>query len=175
MSYGFQEQLAVANDYRNLYAQVAELYFGPDFLYWQETDSGRTKAQLAGIDAFVVVSSGKVHTVDTKLDRHDSPRTVLELVSNVEQDKPGWAANPALLNDWFMYVQPARSQALMLPRWELLAVVAEHRDEWIDKAGLEPGYKVLRVPNARYTTFCVAIPTSELVELLGKNCLVQYG
>lgn len=175
MTYSFDRQKGVANDYRNLYAQIAEQHFGSEFLCWQSVPDGSTPAQKAGIDAFVALKSGKVHTVDTKLDAFDTPRIAIEILSNVEHDKPGWATNTDMLNDWFMYVRPKQALALMLPRVPLQTFVAQNLSAWNEQAAIpDSGYIARYVPNIGYRTFCLMVPMSMIVERF-PACLVSYG
>src|SRR5579859_5292354 len=89
--------------------------FFPERLSIEKTDEATDRQ---GADYAIYLPSGDVETVDIKRRRPGCerfwasphvPELALELVADVESNKPGWATSESDVPDWFLFAFPSRS------------------------------------------------------------------
>ena len=171
--YDFGTQDEFAASYSTYYADLCELYF-KDFVFYSDVERSANPAQLAGIDAFVLLSSGKVVTVDFKADKYDSPRFCIEILSDVERRKPGWLIKPGYLVDYIAYLFTARDECYFLPTEALRNAVKANYAAWKDLADRRlNGFRWIEAANKTYTTLSLGVPIEQIERLLGTNMCVS--
>ena len=106
----------------------------PDASSIVKTDVATDKA---GADYVATYYDGQQETIDVKRRRPgcerywqspNVPELALELVADVDANRPGWAVADSNVPDWFVFAFPSRT--VLLDADDLREAVRMHQDEW---------------------------------------------
>lgn len=132
-------------------------------------------AQRAGIDRVLVLSSGKVLTVDEKVRAKDYGDILLEIWSSEKHQTPGWVRKD-LACDFIAYAFVPSRRCYLLPFPALYRAWKIHAQDWWPKAQeSRGGFRRVEAKNEGYTTVSVAVPTDTLLSAMGKAMVVEWG
>ena len=113
-------------------------------------------AQRGGIDRVVVLSSGKVVTIDEKVRTKDHDDILLEYWSDYERRIKGWVAKE-LACDFIAYAFVPSETCYLLPTLALRRAWRENYQHWIGNC------RKVEARNKNYTTVSVAVPIEDLI------------
>lgn len=125
-------------------------------------------AQRGGIDRVVVLTGGKVVTVDEKVRHKDYNDILLEYWSDRDRRVKGWVAKE-LACDFIAYAFVPSAVCYFLPTLALRRAWFEHRNHWVNV------HKKVEARNAGYVTVSVAVPIDELFQAIGSALQVRWG
>lgn len=130
-------------------------------------------AQRAGIDRVLVLSSTKTLKIDEKVRSRHYPDVLLEIWSDYQKKKPGWAhSERKLLCDYIAYAIVPTQTCYLLPYPLLRQAVKRNARDWNVLANTkQAGFSWRDAKNHTYTTRSIAVPTDVLLDTL-RECLV---
>lgn len=133
--YGFEEQVEVERQYDHITIPLLRKRYGPKGLI-HIADFRGTPLDVLGIDFGLYFRDGKSITVDAKIDRYTTGRTLFEHTSNSETGRLGWAADRGRLNSHFLfvYVNENPPRGLFFTRAEVLDLWSAHGGRWMRTA-----------------------------------------
>ena len=132
-------------------------------------------AQRGGIDRLIVLTSGKVITVDEKVRLKDFNDVLLEYWSDTERRTPGWIAKD-LACDFIAYAYLETQRCFLLPFHLLRRAWKQNGREWVSRAERkEEGFKKVVAQNRGYTTTSVAISWNVLSEALIDSAVIYFS
>lgn len=175
-TYDFHERLrfSQSDDVREGIARAIQQQF-PGVL---QVHSAHLRNDLEGIDYLLEYPNGRIRTVDVKVrdkdyERKGEPGLCIEVLSNVDTGKVGWALDESKQCDSIMFYWNDSGRSYSIPFDQLLVLVRHHKTEWLAKYGsvinLTPGNYGSRQRSqvffmwtwdmevARYKTFCNAV------------------
>lgn len=162
--HNFQERLAFsekASDepfweqiYRKAFPRMVNLMLG----------SGDTDSQRMGIDRVILLSNGKMLTVDEKKREKTWGDILLEYVSVDTTGAPGWIEKDLAID--FLAYAFMDTRRVYLFSWLLLRMAWQrHKEQWLEKARSEQdGFRIVPAQNKGYVTKSVAVPIRVLQE-----------
>lgn len=117
---------------------------------------GDTISQRAGIDRVILLSSGKLITIDEKKREEVWDDILLEYVSVDTNGTPGWIEKDLII-DYLAYAFMPNKTVYLLP-WDLLRRAwLFYKPSWMAK------YKKVSAQNNGYKTLSLAIPIAVLL------------
>lgn len=130
----------------------------------EQLPEGRTEGQLRGHDWQITLPSGKTYFIDSKVDMWTTRNFVVEMWSNKEKGKVGWAIDLDKTNDYYLYLYPRCGYAYLIDRHLLNMATFANADEWKAKYGTR------KINNGGYHTVIILIPDSEVIRQFGISC-----
>ena len=128
--------------------------------------SGDTQSQRMGIDRLILLSNGKVLTIDEKKRKEEYPDILLEYVSVDTTGTPGWMEKDLSI-DYLAYAF-MQSKRVYLFDWLALRRAWLHfKEEWIEK------YPKISAQNNGYKTLSVAVPIKILQSSVNLAMVIQ--
>lgn len=124
--------------------------------------------QRAGIDRLITLRCGRVLAIDEKIRLRDWPDVLLEIWSDEERAKPGWAVKP-LAADFVCYCFVPSRRGFLLPLPILQRAWRDNGEEWTRR------YGVRRAQNEGYESVNVPVPLRELSRAMTMAMLVELG
>ena len=113
--------------------------------------------QRQGVDRLVTLTTGAVVKIEEKQRNKDYDDILLEIWSDAEKRKKGWAVKPSA-SDFLMYVFNPSHRCYLLPFGVLRRATVANAREWRDAYGWRDA------KNERYTTRSIPVPIPVLQE-----------
>jgi hypothetical protein len=126
------------------------------------------KKQRLGIDREIILSGGKVITVDEKIRTEPWKDIALEFISVDTENKAGWVANRSLQNDYIAYVVLPLGVGYFMNLIPLQNAWELNKKEWMDK------YPVKKVPNKSYYTYICCVPKDVVFDAIKNSFLIKF-
>lgn len=175
-SFDFDEQFAAADaeSVRERVDEFLRLRF-PDALSIRRAGTANDRM---GADFMIEFPHGQFRFVDVKM-RLDDYKTrgmndiALEVWSNTERRKPGWALDESKLTDYFLFVWMDTGRIVMFDARALRAVTRKHLSHWQSTCKSA----VQRTPTSTggYRSSVVFVSSDELALLIGRWQGVQMA
>jgi hypothetical protein len=124
------------------------------------------ETQLKGIDKILTFENGSIITIDEKIRRKDYGDIYIELFSNLERQKKGWAYTSQC--DYIVYYIEPTQQVYLLPVFLLRKAIRKHRKQW------ERTCKTVLSKNSLYTSYGLAIPKEILLGAITAEMTDSY-
>lgn len=121
---------------------------------------GPSPQQAMGRDRTILLRNGSTKTVDEKTSRYSSHSMFIEIWSNKEKEKPGWAIDPFKEIDYLAYMWVRDGKAMIIPYYELRKATKNNLERWIDEYGEK------EVKNHGYTTVGIVVPVEDIWECI---------
>lgn len=129
--------------------------------------TGRTW-QKKGIDAMLLLRSGKTIKIDEKSRRLNYADILLEEIANTNKDTVGWAFDESKESDYIAYKLPPK-KIYLLPADLLRRTCHKFRDTWADPENELAQYP-MDAPNRTYTTRNFAVDVDYLFKCMVECC-----
>lgn len=136
--------------------------------------------QHAGIDRVVTLRDSTQILIDEKVRRDDWPDILLEIWSDWERKKPGWARKD-MRCDYIAYAFEPSHICYLLPFLPLRRVVEEQRVEWWAAGSADrDGFHIRRANNLdrktgrAWVTVSLAVPTEVLLDALRDTMVIRW-
>jgi hypothetical protein len=123
--------------------------------------------QRKGIDKILHFRSGKTVTIDEKKRRVAYDDILLELISVVEKNRPGWLFTCQC--DYIVYAIMPRQTVYLLPTLLLKTAWTKYHAEWLS------AFKTINAWNNGYSTRSIIIPSDVLLKALSEEMVQQLG
>ena len=107
--------------------------------------------QRQGVDRLITLTSGRVVKVEEKQRYEEWPDILLEMWSDKEHRKKGWAAKPSV-SDYLLYIFNPSHRCYLYPFDELLRVTRVNAEDWLGAYGWK------KSPNIGYETWSIPVP-----------------
>lgn len=128
--------------------------------------TGKSQAQLLGIDRVITLASGKTLYIDEKKRREVYPDILIEFVSVDRTGAPGWIEKDLQI-DYLAYAFMPSKQVYLFP-WEMLRRAwGNYGNTWKSR------YGIIRAANNGYNTLSVAVPIDKLRAAVSTACVIQ--
>lgn len=168
-SFDFDEQFAAA-DAESVRRRVDE-FLGkrfPDALSIRRAGDVNDKM---GADFAIEFPHGQFRFVDVKMRRIDFKARrmddiALEVWSNVERRKPGWALDDSKLTDYYLFVWNDTGRIVMFDARALRAVTRVHLSRW--QASSKSAKQRTPTKSGSYSSSVVFVSSDELARLIGR-------
>jgi hypothetical protein len=137
-------------------------------------------AQLGGIDRIIGLADGTEITVDEKVRAEDWPDILLEIWSDADRRKPGWAnLEKHLTCDFIAYAMVPSATCYLLPYQLLRRALVRHGPEWWANCTQgRYGFRFVDAPNRNgqwtYTTRSMAVPIAILLNAIRDAMVVVW-
>jgi hypothetical protein len=137
-------------------------------------------AQRGGIDRQLVLSCGRVLSVDEKVRSEDWPDFLLERWSDRNRREPGWTQKD-LACDFIAYAFIPSATCYLLPFQTLRKAWRDKGRDWIQLAELpvRNGYQVILAENEQggrsWVTENVAVPRNVLLSALSEAMTIRWS
>lgn len=127
---------------------------------------GDTISQRMGIDRVILLGNGKIIKIDEKKREKNYPDILLEYISVDTTHAPGWIEKDLAI-DYLAYAFMPNQRVYLLP-WDILRRVWLYKKEiWLRTL------PKIEAKNQNYSTWSVAIPTNQLLNLIKTATIIQ--
>lgn len=168
-SFDFNEQFAAADaeSVRRRVDKFLRQRF-PDALSIRRAGAANDKM---GADFVIEFPHGQFRFVDMKMRRDDYKARgmddiALEVWSNTEQRKPGWALDDSKLTDYYLFVWVTTGRVVMFDARALRAITKVHLSRW--QTGNKCAEQRTPTMSGSYSSSVVFVSSDELALLVGR-------
>jgi len=168
-SFDFDEQFAAANaeSVRGRVVKFLRQRF-PDALSIRRAGTANDKM---GADFVIEFPHGQFRFVDMKMRRDDFKARgmddiALEVWSNAERRKPGWALDDSKLTDYYLFVWIDTGRLVIFDARALRAVTRNHLQRW--QASSKSAEQRTPTASGSYSSSVVFVSSDELALLIGR-------
>lgn len=163
----FQEQLEFSHNAENLdlWEKIYNQAF-PDLVSFSSLrEDGYWQRQ--GVDRVVILSNGDPIYIDEKVRRKNYGDILLEYLSDVDREAPGWVCKPLKAN-YIAYAVLENRKCYMMPVIELQKAWKRKKTIWLSN------YESKNALNKGWTTRSVPVPIPELYKEIVKCFIVRF-
>ena len=166
--HSFAASFQTSQGYDDLVSAGMQLYLGKSFASYTKNED--LELDKLGVDAIVRRTNGKTVYVDYKIDSYNSDSIALEMWSNKERGKVGWACDTSKLTDYVVFVKPQKQYFLIFPFLQMQHFI---RNE-VKERPTEFFHRLRDVRNPGYTTSIALFTLEELKKGLGELCQIAF-